>query len=237
MNLTPGVPYGHVRPSCVGQYVPYAFKSCLPRFHISRATSRFPHPAHSQYKQTRWKGSMSRPGYDTRLRCSASNAQSSTSSRSNYAWRKRMQQAKRILFFAGPALSIPLADPAMQLMDSVVIGQVQTMSSRFYHRYTKECTVRSPMKACTKMVWIAVCWYLPVSSIGPQPGCHQCLHIQPHESLCGMHEVGSSLSSISSYAHYPVLPPQIIFCGRLGSCTAMWIGCKDTSLSNAVILF
>ena len=73
---------------------------------------------------------MSRPGNNMPPRCSASNAQSGISSQSNYAWRKRMQQAKRILFFAGPALSIPLADPAMQLMDSVVIGQVGVYFSR-----------------------------------------------------------------------------------------------------------
>lgn len=72
---------------------------------------------------------MSRPGSGMQPRCSSNSSHNSATSRSNYAWRKRIQQAKRILLFAGPALSIPLADPAMQLMDSVVIGQVYSRSS------------------------------------------------------------------------------------------------------------
>ena len=39
-------------------------------------------------------------------------------------WRWRKCTAQRILLFAGPALSIPLADPLMSLIDSICIGQV-----------------------------------------------------------------------------------------------------------------
>lgn len=42
-------------------------------------------------------------------------------------WQWRKAQLCKIGMFAGPALSIPLADPIMSLVDTVCIGQVSDM--------------------------------------------------------------------------------------------------------------
>lgn len=38
-------------------------------------------------------------------------------------WEARMAMLKTIVLFAGPALSIPLGDPLMSLVDTVCVGQ------------------------------------------------------------------------------------------------------------------
>ena len=38
-------------------------------------------------------------------------------------WEARMAMLKTIVMFAGPALSIPLGDPLMSLVDTVCVGQ------------------------------------------------------------------------------------------------------------------
>ena len=40
-------------------------------------------------------------------------------------WQWRQAQLYKIAMFTGPALSIPLADPIMSLVDTVCIGQVR----------------------------------------------------------------------------------------------------------------
>ena len=124
MHLTFPSLGGHARPTIGYGSVSYAFyhgslRLERPRF-IYRAFFR---PA-TLYKETRWRQSKAAPERYTRLCCATSTPKGVSPSQDGYAWRKRVQQAKRILFFAGPALSIPLADPAMQLMDSIIIGQV-----------------------------------------------------------------------------------------------------------------
>ena len=39
-------------------------------------------------------------------------------------WQWRKAQLQKIALFTGPALSIPLADPIMSLVDTVCVGQV-----------------------------------------------------------------------------------------------------------------
>lgn len=39
-------------------------------------------------------------------------------------WQWRKAQLHKIAMFTGPALSIPLADPIMSLVDTVCVGQV-----------------------------------------------------------------------------------------------------------------
>ena len=128
MQLTLPRQCGHVCPFVVGRPVSYVFKHGLPHWQIRKCRNRALKHAELQYIQTRWHRSKSRTERGMQPRCAASNSQSNASSQSSYAWRKRLQQAKKILSFAGPALSIPLAHPAMQLMDSVIIGQVPPFS-------------------------------------------------------------------------------------------------------------
>lgn len=40
-------------------------------------------------------------------------------------WQWRKAQLRKIAMFTGPALSIPLADPIMSLVDTVCVGQVR----------------------------------------------------------------------------------------------------------------
>ena len=128
MSLTHDVPSCHVSPPFVEQCSPCAFRQSLSPLRIVRTPRRLLNPAQSPFIQTRWTGPMSSRG-GGRQPCCSSTPSSSESSKSKYAWRKRVQQAKRILQFAGPALSIPLSDPTMQLMDTVIIGQVRTEST------------------------------------------------------------------------------------------------------------
>ena len=131
---------GHIRPEFSYGVAPNAFKQAIARTAKRRAViraSRCDEGRHAQTARTRSKGAKAG---ELQVRCASSSQGINASSQSDRAWRRRVQHAKRILFFAGPALSIPLADPAMHLMDSVIIGQVATHHCIFCINSTNTCS-------------------------------------------------------------------------------------------------
>ena len=56
------------------------------------------------------------------MTAAASAADNSLEGKNIWQWRKA--QLQKIAVFTGPALSIPLADPIMSLVDTVCVGQV-----------------------------------------------------------------------------------------------------------------
>lgn len=65
-------------------------------------------------------------GRQRRIGCTSSQSEDALvfQESSSRLWKWRGLQARRILQFAGPALSIPLADPLMSTIDAICIGQV-----------------------------------------------------------------------------------------------------------------
>lgn len=63
-------------------------------------------------------------------RCVVTNAATATAENllSTDIWQWRKAQLQKIAMFTGPALSIPLADPIMSLVDTVCVGQVSILS-------------------------------------------------------------------------------------------------------------
>lgn len=67
---------------------------------------------------------------DTRRLVTSAAAATASSLTHTDIWQWRKAQLHKIALFTGPALSIPLADPIMSLVDTVCVGQVSKLDWR-----------------------------------------------------------------------------------------------------------
>lgn len=91
-------------------------------------------------------------------------------------WEWRKVQLHKIAMFAGPALSIPLADPIMSLVDTVCVGQVNWQRSLLtYPNWSMALE-----GAARVLLWLAVHWDIGTCSPGSYNVDLQPLHIRVH---------------------------------------------------------
>ena len=130
------------------------------------ANRKYSAPTHFQlYACCKSWPSTRRKRLDTRRLVTSAATATASSLTYTDIWQWRKAQLHKIALFTGPALSIPLADPIMSLVDTVCVGQVSKITVHLLHIFLQGQTLLNRVWFCSSQEhWNLRHWVRPCSS-------------------------------------------------------------------------